>query len=521
MIINPKTNKTFTEEDKTELHKHHSRAHVTSVRRPMASHSIASNLTPNRLANVLRNALNGEAEDYFILAEEFEERDTHYRSVISTRKLAVASLPQTVEASSDEQKDIEIADAVRQLLRHPQFEECAFDLLDGIGKGIGLVEILWNTTSVPWQPFEYKWVDPRFIRFDRDSLSELRLATDESPSEGHPLAHNKYLVHTPRMKSGHFLRAGIARVVAVMYMLKSYTVRDWWAFAEVFGMPIRIGKYHSNASPDDIKTLVDAIATIASDAGAAIPESMQIEMIETAKGSGGETLFENMAQWADRQISKAVLGQTMTTDDGSSQSQATVHNDVRKDIIRWDARQLANTFNEYLVRPFVDMNFGPQASYPRIEIKLDEAEDVKAWVDAITPLIDRGMKVQASDVRDKIGLSDPIKESELLHPINNPTLQTTALNRQISPPNLALNRIQKIDTEEEIESMVKSALSDWEQVSAPILNPLFNAVQKADSYEAFNQALTNIASNLDASAFIEQMALLCWQSRALGDVTDD
>src|SRR5690606_27035666 len=115
------------------------------------------------------------------------------------------------------------------------------------------------------------------------------------------------LCHMPRMKSGHWLRNGLARLVAVMYMLKSYTVRDWWAFAEVFGMPIRVGKYHNNASPEDIRTLVNAIATIASDAGAAIPESMQIDMVETAKGNGGDTLFENMAEWADRQISKAVL----------------------------------------------------------------------------------------------------------------------------------------------------------------------------------------------------------------------
>jgi phage gp29-like protein len=44
-------------------------------------------------------------------------------------------------------------------------------------------------------------------------------------------------MHYPRLKSGLPLRNGLARLVAVMYMLKSFTVRDWWAFAEKFGIP--------------------------------------------------------------------------------------------------------------------------------------------------------------------------------------------------------------------------------------------------------------------------------------------
>ncbi len=86
-----------------------------------------------------------------------------------------------------------------------------------------------------------------------------------------------------------------------MYMLKSFTIRDWWAFAEVFGIPIRVGKYGPNATPEQIATLKNAIATIASDSGAIIPDSMMVELVETAKGNGGDTLFENMARWADEQ----------------------------------------------------------------------------------------------------------------------------------------------------------------------------------------------------------------------------
>ncbi|MDC5753850.1 DUF935 domain-containing protein [Vibrio europaeus] len=520
-IINPKTGRAFTRSEIAQLGEHQSKAHLFSVRTPTSQQTIAAGLTPGKLASVLRSALSGNPSDFFILAEEIEERDLHYRSVLSTRKLAVASIDPTVEAASDDEHDVMLAEEVRKLLKHPNMPECCFDLLDGLGKGIGLVEILWDTEVIPWKPKDYLWVDPRFIRLDQETYNEVRLVTDQEPFEGEPLKPNGYLCHQPRMKSGHFIRNGLARLVAVMYMLKSYTVRDWWAFAEVFGMPIRVGKYHANASEEDIKTLVSAIATLASDAGAAIPESMQIDMVETAKGNGGDTLFENMAEWADRQISKGVLGQTMTSDDGSSQSQATVHNEVRKDIIKWDARQLANTLNEFLVKPFIDMNWGKQEQYPCIKIELEEAEDTKAWVDALVPLVDRGLQVQMSDVRDKLKLSDPDKGAELLVPLSQTASPELGLNRQQVPFKLALNRQQPIKSDVEIDEFTEQALEDWEEVSAPMLNPILALAQSAESFEQFAEQLPELASQMEGTEFIEQLTRLSFQARALGNVSDD
>ncbi|MDA0148845.1 DUF935 domain-containing protein [Vibrio sp. LaRot3] len=530
-IINPNTNKPFTKEEREQITQHQSKAHVMSVRKPLEWRSIASGLTPAKLATTLRSALQGQPEDYFLLAEEMEERDTHYRAVLSTRKLAVASIEPVVEAASDDKQHIAHADAIREILRHPEVPELMMDLLDGIGKGISLVEQIWDTNSKPyaWVPKEYEWVSPVHIQIDMDDLHTVRLKSDDETLKGEPLKPNGYIIHKPRMKSGHWIRNGLARVVAVMYMLKSYTVKDWWAFAEVFGMPVRIGKYHSNASEDDIRTLVNAIASIASDAGAAIPESMQIDMIDTAKGNGGDTLFENMAKWADQQISKAVLGQTMTTDDGSSQSQATVHNEVRKDIINWDARQLANTLNRDLVKRFIDFNFGPQERYPEIKLTIEETEDLKAWVEALTPLIDRGLKVQASDVRDKMGLADPEQGAELLHPEHQvPHEQDLALNHRSAPfkprLTLAMNAKRSADelvSDDEINEFVLEALDDWQEVSAPILNPILELAEQVDSFEAFAEQLPRIAEQMDDGAFIEQLTKLCWQSRALGDVSDE
>ena len=80
-------------------------AHTTSVRNPRPN-SVASTITPSRLAGLLRSVIDGNnPQDYMTLAEEIEERDPHYASVLRTRKFSVASVSPSVEAASDDAQD--------------------------------------------------------------------------------------------------------------------------------------------------------------------------------------------------------------------------------------------------------------------------------------------------------------------------------------------------------------------------------------------------------------------------------
>jgi phage gp29-like protein len=497
------------------------RAYTTSIRNPQPE-SVASMLTPQRLAGLLRSVVDGgNPEQYMILAEEMEERDLHYAAQLRTRKLVVAAIMPTVEAVSDAPADAAMAERVRAILHQDAMPELFFDLLDGLGKGIGVSETLWNTNKTPWTPQAYKWVDPRYLRPDQETLQEILLISDEAPY-GAPLEPYKFIVHTPRSKSGSVWRNGLARLVAVMYMLKSYTLRDWWSFAEVFGIPIRIGKYGPNATKEDIATLINAIGKISSDAGAAIPDSMKMEIIESGAAKGGDILFESMARWCDEQISKAVLGQTMTSDNGSSRSQAEVHNEVREDIADWDARQLEATINDQLIKPYIILNWGVQEHYPRVKIRLPKPEDLKAFVDAIVPMIDRGFKVSSKQVYDKFGLKPPEDGDDVLVPQGSltpvyPSVET-ALNRSTRP--VAMNRAQtNVDTE--IDDMTDETMADWIEVGGDeFMNPILEAAKSVNSFEEFQALLPELQKGLTAEQFTEQLARMMFQSRALGDVND-
>ncbi len=491
---------------------------LTGVRRAWDSEAIAQGLTPHRLARILRAAAENDLRSYLILAEEMEERDPHYASVLGTRKRACSGLEPTVVSATDDKADKDLADAVREhIAESTEFPDLVTDLLDGLGKGYAACEIIWDRQPSFWRPAAYEYRDPKFFRFDEVHGRELRLE-ELGAVDGVPLPPYKFLVHIPKLKSGLPARGGLARLAAAAHMCKSFTLTDWMAFAEVFGMPLRLGRYGPNATEDDVRTLVSAVANLGTDAAAVIPDTMRIELVEGGKnsGSGGQGLFQNLAEWLDRQVSKAVLGQTMTSDDGSSLGQAKVHNEVRLDILKADARQVAATINRDLVRAFVDLNFGPPASgkYPRLLLPVREPEDVAALTNALKELVPLGLRVEASVVRDRLGFPDPAPDAEVLGMQARPEPDTAA-NRE----GRAANR--ETAAGDEMDSLAAEALDDWELQATPLVDPVQELADRSENYEDFLAGLPELLAQMDASALVRGLAVAAFKARGQGDSGSD
>jgi len=501
-----------------ELTREHAAPSLMGVRQVWDAETIAAGLTPGRLAAMLRDAAQGDHRAYLTLAEEMEERDPHYASVLATRKRAVSGLEITVEAASDEAADVDLADAVRDLVALPEIGDLLPDLLDALGKGYAVAEIIWDRTGRTWRPERYEWRDPRHFVFDLEDGRTLRLLDEADMMRGIPLAPYKFIVHVPRLKSGLPIRGGLARLVAVSHMCKSYALTDWLAFAEVFGMPLRLGRYGPSASEDDIRKLVSAVANIGTDAAAVIPESMRIEFVEGGKvAAGGQELFQRLAEWLDRQVSKAVLGQTMTTDDGSSLAQAQVHNDVRLDILRADVRQLANTLNRDLVVPYIQLNHGPQERYPRLRLPVPEPEDLTALADALAKLVPLGgLGIEASVVRDRLGVPDPAPDAQLLGTNYESGLawaenrQRKALNQGLPAPRPELDALDELEAE---------ALEDWEPLVAPVVDPVLELAERCKTMEEFMARLHEI--DMEPFALARSLAEVMFKARGMGDAGDD
>ncbi|WP_422450890.1 MULTISPECIES: phage portal protein family protein [unclassified Endozoicomonas] len=85
--------------------------------------------------------------------------------------------------------------------------------------------------------------------------------------------------------------------------------------------------------PIEREKALQALDPIQSDSGVVIPDNVIIELIEAARS--GTADYDALRQRMDKAISKVILSQTMTTDDGSSRSQAEVHQEVQEAVINW------------------------------------------------------------------------------------------------------------------------------------------------------------------------------------------
>lgn len=511
--------------DTSILQEEIARPTVTGIRTVWGYAPIAGNLTPQRLAAILLDASQDWPRDYLTLAEEMEERDWHYSSVLGTRKRAVSGLAVSVTAASDSAQDRKLADAVRRLVLDPCFGDMIDGCMDALGKAYSATEITWDRSGKEWMP-RYDWRDPRFFRFDYATQSELLLMDDENIM-GKPLPPYKFIVHRPKLKSGLTIRGGLARLVAAAYMCKSYTLTDWLAFAEVFGMPLRIGRYEPGATQADINTLITAVSNIGTDAAAVLPKSMTIDFETMPKTSdGGDKVFMSLADWLDRQVSKAVLGQTMTTDSASTglgSNTAEVHDKVRTDIQISDARQLANTLNRDLVRPFIDLNYGPQERYPTVHLPVLEPEDLEVLANALAELVPLGLEVEQAEVREKLGLRTPAKDAKLLRSVPNTSgPKPTPKPDPTKDIRVATNsRQDAVLEDDDVDQLAASPLNDWQPLVEPVIDPIRALAARSQDEGEFIAGLGVLMQTSDPRTLMQSLATQAFKARALGDATDN
>lgn len=513
---------------------------MSSVRSILSGHP-AAGIDPRRLASILRQAEDGDATSYLELAEEMEEKDMHYNSVLGTRKRAVAQLPIDVTAASDAAHHKEHEAFVRKWLNRDTLQAEIVDMLDALGKGYSATEAIWQTKPGKWLPHELKRRDPRWFEFDRINGETLKLKTNGAEPE--PLAAGKFIVHIHSAKSGLPIRGGLARIAAWGWMFKNFAIKDWVSFLETYGMPMRMGRYDNGETEDNIAILMRAVADLGSDAAAVFPKSMEIDFESANSGSAPGDLWKAKAEFVNDEMSKAVLGQTNTTDakaGGMGSGQAEVHDGVRHDIRDFDAMLLSATLNRDLIVPMIMFNFGPQDEYPRLKIGEIEKDDIEALTKAAVALVPLGLRVSAKRLGEKTGLPLAEDGEEVLVPASNPdpanfpagapTGTLPGLPQRPRPTPSLLTPLKSPvgrigvasadpngDYRDAIDESADQFLDDWVEVVEPILSPIEQLVASATSLEQIRDGLTGLIGDMDESGLAGLVAMAGFAARLAGD----
>lgn len=192
---------------------------------------------------------------------------------------------------------------------------------------------------------------------------------------------------------------GLLNMAAPIWIMKKHAWQNWDQFAEIFGIPIRIAKTASQ-DPRVIAEIEDWVKDMGTSAYGVFPDGTEIEIKENSKQDAYKVFYE-MIKSAHEGLAILFSGQTMTSMDGSSRSQAEVHQDVATEIRKYDEK-----FITYEVNTLIDL-LRTKYGYPFEEgdqFEWDVPEDVEGLITVFKAVNEMGFQLDAEEVSARLGV---------------------------------------------------------------------------------------------------------------------
>ncbi|TGG92521.1 DUF935 domain-containing protein [Natronospirillum operosum] len=471
-------------------------ANVGHLAREFGDHP-SRGLTPAKLSRILNDAERGDLTAQARLGEDMEEKDAHLFAELSKRRGQLLGLDwdlqPPVDATPAEQKDTARIEAI---IRDLDWEDIINDAAAAILHGYSCQEIVWDRSGGEWRPQAVEYRQPDWFMMQPEGRNELLLRTLDGLGE--PLRPWGWIVHEHKAKSGYLARGGLARILAWPYLFRNYSARDFAEFLEIHGLPMRIGKYPAGANDTEKATLMKAVVGIGHAAAGVIPQGMDIDFEEAAKGSSDP--FMAMMHWAEQSMSKAILGGTLTSQTsesgGGAYALGEVHNEVRHDIARSDARQIARTLSRHLVEPLVRLNTTMQR-LPQFQFDTGQAEDMGRYSEALPKLV-TVMDIPARWAHDKLRIPMPEGDEPLLRvPEKAPSPSPWGQARANLPAHTAALTTQPLDDPDDLPAQWAERLqTEGADAMAGLMEPVRQLLQSVSSLEEFRDRLVDLYDDM-------------------------
>lgn len=395
-----------------------------------------SNLSFERLSAILRVATLGYRREFVDAVNELLERDPHASAVCRQRILAVAGARVEVVAAQlpdgdpRHERAEELRAAVEKMLTAiPRLRQALAALSWAIVYGVAAQEVVWGEDpDGTVRPVELRFVHSRRLAYPDPMSWDVRIWDQGSvnawyPRAGEPTAGvfglrvadypGKFVVHAPQLRGDYPTRDGLGRDLVWWMVVKGLGARGLTEYVERFGKPWVLGTFSTKnadapagraANKDDI---AKGFATVGGMgvgglAGSMLPDSIKIELVGPGVSASGAAIdHEDLIKIADQQMSKAVLGQSDTTDAGAngSRSSTETRKDSTRELYRYDATNLGETLDHDLVRPFVVVNYPDDADLaPSVRIVVDEKPSAADMLALVEKLVAMGAPVDADEV---------------------------------------------------------------------------------------------------------------------------
>ncbi|MGW8285764.1 MAG: phage portal protein family protein [Candidatus Deferrimicrobiaceae bacterium] len=382
---------------------------------------IGGGLTPQDVSWIMQAADGGQPQRLVDLGNESRLKDGHLHGVMATRDMAVSLYPLEFLTPEDAPREQKEAKDLCSII-HEQFIDfrgLVKHLTRSYFPGHAHAVLEWRKMGRYILPWAWRPIQPRDMFFAQDT-GALRYQTQpgdlvgldlQAEFPGRIISLTRSIMGTPQPQEG------LIRLLVWMALFRNWDLRDWIALAEIGWKPWRTAKYAKNTTDEQVADILSALEMIGSTGVGVFPVGTEFAA-EWPKSSGGvqggqhQQLFDAMG----REISKATLGQTTSTESGSygTRGDTAVRDQIRKDIGEDDALAVAAALHWQLFAVAVAVNLGPAVPMPATWFQTEEATDRKEFASAIKQLADARLRMPSQWIRGELGMPEPKDDEETI-----------------------------------------------------------------------------------------------------------
>lgn len=325
--------------------------------------------------------------------------DPQVKSAMQQRRGAVISRPWEVTAGGDDAASKAAAEALKADIDALNWDDITEKVHWGIWYGFSVAEAVWEPRDGRWAIADI--VVSRRARWRFNGVGEPRLLTRDDASQGIELPPYKtWLMRSGGDNHHEFYGEALAVYCYWPWFFKRTGIKNWAKFLEKYAAPTAVGKYPDGSTDEARAVLLNAVRSFSIDTGITVPKDMEIELVEAARGGGAD--YEQFKAECNADITKVILSQTMTTEDGSSRSQSETHLEVRDEVVRTDADLLCGSFNRSIARWHAAFNFAG-AKPAKVYRKMEDEEDVDDVAERDAKLFTIGWRRTEDSFREVYG----------------------------------------------------------------------------------------------------------------------
>ncbi len=302
--------------------------------------------------------------------------DAQVQAVVQTKRLGVMDARWRTVPASDRAQDRAAADLTEMALTRLEggLYEVLWQALDALAYGMSIQEVTYawydDRTADGWIGWRsVRLRDPALFRLESDACGNLtRLLVREPDGRETALPRDKFVIWVYNRRYAQTRGQSDLHAAWRHWQAKQRLLRCWQESLERYGAPTVRGQLPRNTPEAERRELLAVLERLRAKSALVVPDDVRIDLMEGSLPAGAA--FQQAVLFHNREIAKAVLGQTLTTDESlrvGSLALGQVHYRVLQMHLRALRRELAErVLRPQLFRPLVQLNL-QQAEPPYLE----------------------------------------------------------------------------------------------------------------------------------------------------------